>query len=199
MTSRVLGLRHALNILLPRTERCVDARPLNDKVRALLHLDKSSTSSTLPRSEFSYMAVRTTYRRMTTPMSRPSRSGLPFAHGHVLTSWPPFPALQVPLRIGIRQRSCSSSIRVQRTDLIIHRFTIWICGREFAIESLPGYARYTEISSFWKKHLDKSFDASMLLGKAWAPAFWCCTLDDTRPSTLLSAFSSCFSNFHFSF
>jgi hypothetical protein len=145
------------------------------------------------------MAVRTNYRQMTTPTSRPSRSVLPFAHGHVLTSWPPFLAPQVHLRIGIRQRPRSSSIRVQRTDLIIHRFTIWICGREFAIESLPGYARYTEISPFWKKHLDKSFDASMLFGKAWAPAFWCCTLDDARPSTLLSAFSSCSSNFHFSF
>lgn len=39
----------------------------------------------------------------------------------------------------------------------------------------------------------------MLDGKAWAPASECCNFDDTRPSTLLSAFSSCFSTFHFSF
>jgi hypothetical protein len=83
-------------------------------------------------------------------VSRPSKPVLPFACGHVLTSWPRFSAPQDQLRTNIRQRPCSSSDRAQCTDLVIHRFIIWICRRELAIESLPGSARYMEKRPFQK-------------------------------------------------
>jgi hypothetical protein len=65
---------------------------------------------------------------------------------------------------------------------------------------LPDHPRHTQACSFQEQDPDELFDALILLGETRILQ----ALDDawafpSRPTTLLAAFSSCFSIFHFSF